>query len=316
MKGKTIRIYLPEGSPNGILVLEIINWTGKVVVGPRNRLSEMLARPETNGSGVYLLVGEDPEKAGRELVYVGEGDEVRKRLLSHEKDDAKDFWNRTVVVTSKDANLTKAHVRYLESRIIHLVQQAGRARLSNGTAPAPPPLPEPDIADMDFFLSQLQMVLPVVGFNFTKPRPTPEQKPVGLSPAPDPAMPTGEASESPELIMEKVGARARGRESDGEFVVFKGSTARRQGLESWTSYRTLRTKLVADGTLVPADDPDLLVFAEDVSFASPSAAAAVVYGGNQNGRVAWRVKDTGITYREWQESKLQQAGFSSNEIEL
>lgn len=307
MEGKTIRIYLPEGSPSGVLVLEIINWTGKVVVGPRSRLPELINRPETSGSGIYLLVGDDPEQTGRELVYVGEGDEVRKRLYYHEKDESKDFWNRTIVVTSKDANLTKAHVRYLESRLIGLIQQAGRARLGNGTAPTPPPLPEPDIADMEFFLAQVQMILPVVGFNFTKPKPQ-AQLAAGATPKSAAVSDEGMAAESPDLIMEKVGARAEARESDGEFVVFKGSTARREGLDSWTSYKALRAQLVDEGKLVISADPDLLVFTEDVTFASPSAAAAVVYGGNQNGRLAWRVKATGVTYKEWQETKLQQAG--------
>ena len=161
-------------------------------------------------------------------------------------------------------------MRYLESRIISLVRHADRARLSNGTAPPPPPLPEPDIADMEFFLSQLQMILPVVGFNFAKPKPKlePKQPTTGTAPLPGPVASEGDSSESPDLVMEKVGARAHGREVDGEFVVFSGSTARRQGLDSWTSYKTLREKLVSDRALVPADDPELLVFLEDVSFAS------------------------------------------------
>ena len=107
-------------------------------------------------------------------MYVGEGDNVLTRLTKHEGDEARDFWTRTVIVTSKDENLTKAHVRYLESRLIQIITQANRAVLDNGTAPLAPPLPEPDVADMEFFLAQVLLVLPVLGFAFTQPRPLTE----------------------------------------------------------------------------------------------------------------------------------------------
>jgi Domain of unknown function (DUF4357) len=108
--------------------------------------------------------------------------------------------------------------------------------------------------------------------------------------------------------MSPVGTHAEAQEIDGEFVVFKGSTARKQGLASWTTYKMLRDQLVLEGKL--ADGPDLgfYVFTDDVSFKSTSAAAAVVFGGNQRGPMVWRAKDGGQTYRDWQTEKLKQAG--------
>ena len=94
-------------------------------------------------TGVYLLVGPDPGDPSRRLVYVGESDNVLKRLLSHNRKDAKDFWERTVVIVSKDENLTKSHVRYLESRLIKMAQDARRANLTNNTAPGRPRCPSP-----------------------------------------------------------------------------------------------------------------------------------------------------------------------------
>lgn len=295
MNGKSIRIFLPDGVPTGLLLAEIPNWTGKVLVAPRNRLPDLLARPEVRRPGVYLLVGPDPDQPSRDKVYIGEGDDVRKRLASHEKDESKDYWTRTVAISSKDENLTKAHVRYLESRLIEIAKVAGRAALANGTAPDPNALPEADVADMEFFLAQVQLVLPILGFNFTRPKTTVAIEITG--PAPSPA--------SPEFVMKKVGAVARARESDGEFVVLKGSTARKGARASWTSYRGLREQLVEDGKLVDAAQDGLYVFTEDVPFASPSAAAAVVNAGNQNGRIAWKVGDTNTTYAEWQEQKVK-----------
>ena len=177
---------------------------------------------------------QDPENPTRDRVYVGEGDNALVRLTKHEADEAKDFWTRTVVITSKDENLTKAHVRYLESRLVQVLSQSNRAVLVNGTAPPAPPLPEPDVADMEFFLAQVLLVLPVLGFAFTQPRPSAGAT-FGLSDV---------AEKSPIFVMSPVGTHAEAQEIDGEFVVFKGSTARKQGVPSWTKYKALCDQLV------------------------------------------------------------------------
>ena len=291
MKGKTILMYLADGEPTGLLVAEIRNWTGKVLVAPRSQLDQLSKREEVRRTGVYLLVGPDPDDPSRQLVYVGESDNVLKRLLSHNRKDAKDFWERTVVIVSKDENLTKSHVRYLESRLIKMAQDARRANLTNDTAPEPASLPEPDVADMEFFLDQVQMILPVLGFDFTQPRPG-----VGAR--------EGAASESPVFELSKVGAVATAQEIDGQFVVFAGSTARKKGVPSWQSYKALREKLVADGSLVDSDDPACLVFAENVAFNSPSAAASAVMARASNGRANWAIKSMGQSYGDWQDAKL------------
>ena len=75
------------------------------------------------------------------LAYIGEADVVADRLRHHHRQ--KDFWDRVVVITSKDTNLTKSHGRYLESRLISLAAQAARVTLENGTAPPVPRYPKP-----------------------------------------------------------------------------------------------------------------------------------------------------------------------------
>ena len=299
MTGKTIRIFLADGEPTGILLAEISNWTGKVLVAPRSQLDQLSKREEVRRTGVYLLVGPDPDDPSRALAYIGEGDNVFKRLLHHNKDESKDFWERTVVIVSKDENLTKSHVRYLESRVIRLAQDAHRAKLVNGTAPEPTKLPEPDEADMEAFLAEVQMILPVLGFDFTQPKPT--------SPGAKPAK-----ESSPIFVLHKVGTHAKAQEIDGQFVLFAGSTARKKGVPSWQSYKALREKLVADMSLVEGDDPEYLVFSEDIAFNSPSAAAAVVLGRAANGRKNWRIEDTGQTYADWQDAKLMASGAAAD----
>ena len=106
---KTICIFLADGEPTGILLTETSNWTGKVLIAPRSQLDQLSKREEVRRTGVCLLVGPDLDDPSRALASIGEGDNVLKRLLRHNKDEAKDFWERTVVIVGKDENLTKPH---------------------------------------------------------------------------------------------------------------------------------------------------------------------------------------------------------------
>ncbi len=294
MNGKTIRIHLVNGSPSEILTAEIINWTGKIIVAPRSMMAELASREEVKRTGIYILLGPDPENPLRDAVYIGEGDNVLTRLAFHDKDESKDFWIRCAVIISKDQNITKSHGRYLESRLIGLAHEAGRATVHNGTAPLAPPLPESDIADMEYFLSQLTMVFPVLGFQFLQPKPVINSNGKGPS-----------KTESPTFSLTVAGTDAKAREIGGEFVVLKGSTARVEGIKSWTSYRSLREQLVQEGKLVLSSQSDYFVFADDVAFSSPSAGGAVVNAGNINGRTAWKVAGTTKTYQDWHVERLQ-----------
>jgi hypothetical protein len=224
------------------------NWTGQALVCQRSQLAALTKRPEVRRTGVYMLVGPDPEHAGKDRVYIGEGDSVLERLTAHDKDASKDFWTQVVLFISKDENLTKAHGRYLERALIEMAKAMGRATLANANHPDMRLLPEPDIADMTDFLEQIQLLLPVLGFTFLQPVPTPEQ----LLSAPE------DATVSPLFIMTPVGTNAIAREYQGEFIVLQGSTARKEGTLSWTSYRQLRDQLVQEGHLkLDGDGHDL-----------------------------------------------------------
>jgi Domain of unknown function (DUF4357) len=296
--GRQIRIFLVDGTPGGLLTAEIMNWTGHIVAAPRSDLARLLGREETSRTGIYVLLGDDPEALGQQLAYIGEGDEVRDRLAQHarsEEQGGKDFWDRAVVLTSKDANLTKAHARYLESRFISLATQAGRSRLTNATAPPPPPLPEADRSDMEYYIAQAKIVLPVLGINLLR------------APSVPPAGSAGAASGQPSvaspaftLHLRREGITAAAREVDGEFTVLQGSHARQSWVSTPHAYKALHEALVRDRVLVPDPPGSLLRFARDYVFASPSAAAAVVTGRNANGRIEWRIQGSGMNFGEWQ----------------
>jgi hypothetical protein len=290
-------VYLVDGTPGGLLTAEIMNWTGHIVAAPRSDLATLLRRPETSRTGVYVLLGDDPQTFGGTVAYIGEGDDVGTRLRQHAKTEeqgGKDFWDRAIVFTSKDANLTKAHARYLESSFIALAQQARRARLVNGTAPPPLPLPEADVSDMEYFIAQAKIILPVLGVNILRTS-APPGSTQGASP--DPAT---MASPTFELQLRKEGITAAAREIDGEFTVLEGSGARSSRTGVQPAYQALREKLIHDAVLVPDHDGRTMRFARDQVFASPSAAAAVVVGRAANGRSDWKIQGTGVSYGNWQ----------------
>lgn len=301
--GKQIRLFLVDGTPGGVLTAEIMNWTGHIIAAGRSDLADLLRRGEVKRTGVYLLVGEDPDEPDAALLYIGEGDDVGERLRSHNRPEdkgGKDFWNRAVVMTSKDPNLTKAHVRYLESRFISIAGKAGRMRVVNGTAPPPLPLPEADVSDMEYFIDQARIVLPVLGVDALRTPPT-------LSEV-DSASKSGSPS-SPvfEMTIASAGIVAKAQETDGEFAVLQGSTARAQWVGVSHGYSKLHQKLISDGVMV-VDGPTA-VFSQAHVFKSPSAAAAVISGRATNGRTTWREPGTGLTYAEWQEQAAAAVEF-------
>jgi hypothetical protein len=304
--GKTVRMFLADGTPGGLLTAEIINWTGHIVAAPRSDLAALLRRPETSRTGIYILLGDDPESVGGLRAYVGEGDDVSKRLHQHarpEDQGGRDFWDRAIVITSKDTNLTKAHARYLESRFITLALQANRAKLTNATAPQPVALPEADVSDMESFTEQARIVLPVLGVNiFRAPAVSSSQRSASLA--------NQDLAASPifELRPKKEDIFATAQEIDGEFTVLADSTARL----TWTgarahNYRGLRERLEHDGTLVASPDGATMRFSHSQVFASPSAAAAIVLGRSANGRNEWVTAEGRVTYGDWQRQGIDEA---------
>ena len=190
-QGRSIRLFLVDGTPNGLLTAEIMNWTGHVLTGPRTKLPELVQRPECGRTGIYFLVGPDIEGSPRPQVYIGESDDVGTRLKQHNRPEdvsgnggGKDFWEKVCLITSKDQNLTKAHVKYLESLLIKSAGELGRCKLVNGTAHEYINLPESDRADMAFFMEQIRTVLPVLGLDFLRGRPMPSHPPLILQPSP------------------------------------------------------------------------------------------------------------------------------------
>lgn len=303
--GRTIRLFLVDGNAQaGVMTAEIINWTGRVLVAPRDRLADMLKRPEAEKTGVYILLGDAPDPSVRRTIYVGESDVVGRRIAQHSKDEQKDFFERVCVITSSDQNLTKTHVRYLESRLTEFAKASGRAQVMNGNEPPAGTLPESDVADMEFFIEQIRVVLPALGFDILR-------EPISTSTTSFDADVVSLATPRTRLELTLRTSR-EGLVADAvlfgdEIIVRQGSMARKDPDYATNQYSGLRDQLIADGSLVTSPDGRALVFSRDVPFASPSAAAAVIYGRNANGRTAWRVKALDQTLKDYQDAQVEAA---------
>lgn len=286
----SIRIFLADGVPEGLRIVEKSNWTGRAVVASRAQIDRALARDELAQPGVYVLAGVSDDGALR--LYVGEADALRERIKQHVA--GKEFWTRVVAFSSSNEGLNKAHVRYLEARLVGLARDANQWELENGTQPAPPPLSEPDRADAEWFLAEMLVIFPLLGIDAFEAA-------AGQARTPAP----GQEGELPDLILRERGAEARGREVADGFVVLKGARARASEVESIHDHlRDLRKQLQERGVLI-ADGDDLL-FTQDFRFGSPSTAAGVLVGGSANGRLAWK-DERGRSLKALQQARTEGA---------
>jgi uncharacterized protein DUF4357 len=270
MTSATIKLFLPRGDAKSLRTAEISNWTGKAIAAPRTELDELLTREELDKPGVYILVGNDPQTNALRA-YIGEAEVIRERLKQHK---TKEFWVSAIVFISKDENLTKAHVRYLENRLLAEAAQINRFTLDQNQAGGSK-LPESDREDMEVFLERIRQLLPVLGSDILTPiaQPAARDQPAGV------------------LFCRIKGAVARGQRTANGFVVFQGSTAvlqERPSTESYPYVAVQRKQLIADGTLISKGG--FLLFTKDAEFSSPSAAAAVIHGGSANGLIAWKTE--------------------------
>ncbi|MBI5900578.1 MAG: GIY-YIG nuclease family protein [Rhodocyclales bacterium] len=301
----SINLFFSEQSWSSLVIADASSHNAKVLSAPKSMLSQLVARDELRKSGVYILTGPNVDDEFGLEGYIGESDNLAARLRSHAR--SKSFWNRAYVAVSKDSWLSKSHIRFLEAR---LIMQAKRAplitRISNDKQDLSyDRLPDGEIANLENFVSFLDLIMPAIGcplFSFPDAIYAGPRRPGAVSPS----VP-GAFGQETHFALSKGPARAVGYLRDNAFWVIKGSTAR---IEEYSSlregYRNARRKLSERGILVRDEGRGLLVFTQDVPFNSPSDAAAVIGTTSLNGRKAWKVIGTNLTFAEWEAS--QEAG--------
>lgn len=266
----SITIFIPDGDPDSLRLVEKSNWTGIGVVFNRTNYKQAVQQEEFERTGVYVLVGES-ETSGLPTIYIGEGDPVKYRLNSHYSQ--KDFWDWAVFFVTKDSSLNKAHVQYLEARLIELARAAKQCKLANNQSPAAPSLSKAQTADVESFLADMLSIFPLVG--------------LGVFEIPETAIVSGA---NHLLTIDGKGVIATGYEEAKGFLVLKGSQVVKTEVPSIPPRITqLRKDLMESGVIVPQADHH--VMAQDYIFNSSSMAASLILARSANGWANWKTKD-------------------------
>ena len=246
---------------------ELSNWSGKAYKIPRIKIKDCTDRDDLTSTGVYLLFGKDYE--GKDQVYIGEAESILKRL--NQQLTQKDFWNEAIVFISKDENLNKAHIKYLENRLHEIAKSTNRYKVDNSIIPTQSSISESDRAEMEEFIEYIKMLVNTLGHKVfdDKREIKPKQK------------------QDTFFIKSARGADGQGEPTSDGFVVFKNSKAAATIVSSMTSnFISFRQKLIDEGVII--DQGEYYEFVDDYIFSSPSTAAVMVMGRNANGLTEWK----------------------------
>lgn len=282
---KTIKIYLVDGKADGIKTAELSNWVGKAIAIPRNKLKDAKERAECNQPSVYFLFGREDEESVLPNVYIGEAEVLGKRLITHES--GKDFWQIVIAFISKDNNLTKAHIKYLESRCLEIAKSVSRCVLQNTTESALPNLSESDVSKMDEYLDNLRILLASLGYPILQEAVIRQDRDAEML-----------------FYCKRKGAIGKGKMTNEGFIVYKGSTASTQ-ISDAVKKRNERIifSLTKSGHITKISER-LFRFEKDYIFNSPSAASDFITGNSTSSWVLWKTKQN-KTLREAEQEKLK-----------
>ncbi|WP_028596211.1 GIY-YIG nuclease family protein [Paenibacillus assamensis] len=295
MRGKSIKLYIMGENYKNLKTAELSNWTGKAYIGQRKHVQTLQGFEELSAPGIYVLISE-LEDSFQKKIYIGEADEVNKRISDHFKN--KDWWSDFVIFISKDANLTKSHVRYLE-RELYEIAKRNQTTIETVNANTPPgsKLPLSDCDDMKHFNENIIFVLSNLGIiDFTKKKVTEVKEDFVQERNKDSVFYLnvsgikGEETREAMLVAE-----------DGAYKLLKGSSIRKDIVNSFSShnYVRLRNQLEQEGYFILSNSGSFFELAKDVEFTSPSGAAAVVRNCSMNGRREWKLK-SGVSLDEYE----------------
>lgn len=268
MRGKTIQVFLTDGTPRGIKIAEITSNIEQAVFIPRSKMNEAVARPEVSRPGLYFLFG-DAEGSSKPIVYIGQSRNCLYRIKTH--DQNKDFWNYAVLIISKTESFSQTHIEYLEQLAITKAYEANRYSLENGASPKRFKVPETLEADLLDNFDTIKILLSTLGFTLFEPL-------------------KKEITKAEHFFCKGKQAFAEGEYQDDGFVVYKGSKANIELTPTASSsVFNLRDNLIEAKVII--QEGDVFVFQDDHLFSSPSSAACQVLGRNANGWREWKTND-------------------------
>lgn len=260
--GKTIELFLVNGTPDSLVTAELSNWNGKAIKIPRNEV-QGCSRDDIKSAGVYFLFCQ--EEDGTDSVYIGEAENVQDRLIAHLHSKEDYYWNTAVIFIGRDLN--KAHIRYLENQLVSITKECNRVKVLTKNTYQKTVLKESQIATLEEFIDNIRILINALGYRILIPVP--------------------EVSETTVLLHCH---KAKGFVSAGGLTVLKGSVVNDHDAPTFhvhsPGFYKLRHHLLDEG-IISSD----FVFMADYEFTSPSAASAVVLGRTSNGLKEWKTDD-------------------------
>lgn len=266
MNQNVVTMILKNGTPTGIVQCNLDEWIGVSYKIPRNRLNEAKELKNIDNTGVYILFGVD-EETGEDRAYIGEAEDIYKRLIQHNK--TKDFWNDCLVFVSQNNSLNKAHIKFIENKLYNKAKEVERFIIENDTKPTKSSLDGADEIRAVKFYEKIILLTAVYGYHIF-----------------DKILTVQEVNEEEIYYINSIGLKATGTQTEEGFIVFKGSQSSEEFKKASTQslrnkWNELRNQKIVDHG----------IFLKDIIFSSPSTAAAMILGRNANGLREWKNKD-------------------------
>lgn len=280
-RGKSINLFLMDGTATGRMKCTLANWTGVAYKIPRTALDLCKERDDLKQSGIYFLFGTS-DQTGNNVVYVGQagarknGEGLLYRLQEHKRNPDKDYWTEAVVFTTSNNSFGPTEISYLENRFCGLALAANRDEVKNGNDPTHGNITEEKESELEEFVDNARIVMGTLGHKVFEPL-------VAEKAAADADVTV--PNDEPILYFNRTNLKATGRRTSDGFVVFKGSAVspalQKSCPENVIKLRNrYKEKIDANHILT-----------EDILLTSPSAAAAFVGGSSLSGNELWKTAD-------------------------
>lgn len=283
--GKSIELFLVNGTADSLIIAELSNWNGKAIKIPRIEVSSC-NREDITQAGVYFLFCKEDD--GSDSVYIGEAENVKERLVQHLRDYQSEketyYWSSAVVFIGRDLN--KALIRYLENRFVEIARASKRYLVLTKNTYRNTVMKESQVAVMEEFVDNVKILINALGYKVLEPLVQNNS--------------SNSTVDDEMLFISSGSVNAKGRVTTEGFVVYEGSTLDSKGSVNSLSngMKNLRQKLIE------SDKVQNHVIKENILFSSSSAAASFVLGYSVSGPQRWKTKD-GKTLKELEENETK-----------
>jgi hypothetical protein len=278
-RGKSINLFLMDGTPTGRIKVTLANWTGVAYRIPRTELDKCKGRDDLAQSGVYFLFGM-VEGSGDDVVYIGQagirknGEGILYRLMEHRRNPDKDYWTEAVVFTTSNNSFGPTEISWLENQFTSMVTSANRYKVKNANDPSSGHITEEKESELEEFVDYAKIVMGTLGHKVFEPL---RQPALATLSADETASENGNV-----FVITRSGANAKAVLTSEGMVVLAGSLLRKDMVPSCPDSAKAARKSYAES--VDANH----VLTKDVLFGTPSGASSFVLYAPTNGNIEWK----------------------------